>query len=211
MICDLKEKLVYIIFGVIMINPCIAGDDLAPFLSNKDVYDYAKSLGENQVENINIVKRRIITTKDYFLKTVQPPNLSGFAPGESEWRKSRLVEALSMIKNCFGGIEIPLVCLGEIAEICALPNDSIEWTEQQRPDMSSITDKNFRYARFLIMSQCEKYDEGRSVFVLNKRPFMALLSEAIGILNSATNGDKGKSDALLASLKKSGKFEGFLG
>ena len=105
-----------------------------------------------------------------FLTTL--PDLTGFTPGPEEWKKAKLIEALIMINSCFGGIDIPLVCLEEIAKICSMPET----------DVTKVKDKSFRYARYIMMSQCIRYDE-----------------------------DKTKSDALIEHLGKSGKFRGFLG
>ena len=207
MLGNLKKALLVIVLGIFVSGSCVASEidffnDKDPFLSSRDVYQCLENLVQRKEKNsIKIIKQRIEVTMDYFESLTDLPDLTRFTPGLENWKKAKLIEALSAIKGCFGDIEIVSFCLTKMTKICCLPEN----------DTSKVEDKNYRCARYLIMSQCTEYDESKNIYQFSKDYSKSTLSEAIGMLTSAENGDMEKSETLLESLRRSGMFKSFFG
>ena len=208
-----KILLGIMLIGGIMNGSCAESDDIKPFLNAGDVYSCMDSLetrSDEALNSIDIIKQRIEATKTFFLSSdlsliratgIAVPDFARFVPGEAEWRRSKLVEALSGVQGCFSDLEILPFCTSEIVKLCSLPET----------DLTKVKDKNFRCARYLLMSQCSEYNEAGNIYDLRIDCNTSVISAAVSTLQSAVNGDKEKSLRLLASLKASRSFPALLG
>ena len=169
-----------------------------PLVTSQILYQAAENASNGTITTNNIIECIDSTIKYYESVTAIP---SGFSMDFETWKNAKIVETLRSISNCFQDLEITPYCTVKIMEICCGDKSPTE-----------VKDKNFRYARFLIISQCQKWDEisGNNIELV-KAPIGSTIGTAIGMLQSATNGDTEASERLLHLLKASKKFTTYLG
>lgn len=185
-----------ILLGAVLVSGVVTGSCLGsdrvfepqPILNMKQIYSYAEMTSNGTITQTNILDC-ITKTKTFFLEEKMPPEIEIL---ESDWKNAKLVYVLTNIKNCFGSdLAIAPRCFEIIGEIC--------------------NKKNSMWARYLLMSQCSKWDEEHNSYTLLQNKDLSIISLSINMLQSATNGDAMAAKKLLDSLKESGAFAYKLG
>jgi hypothetical protein len=140
--------------------------------------------------------------KNFIEKLLEDINSDENIPREmvislEEWKNAKKICALWVAIKNFNDLELAPYCLKNIIKIIC-----------GGVSRNKVNNKNFKLARYLLMSQCCAWDETKNKFTLQKKYNRSIVGEAIGKICSAEN--KKQAKTLLNSLIASKKFSPFL-
>jgi hypothetical protein len=181
----------------LMIGACVGADDPnvpppPPLTNKREVIQFVRDVfWSKEGTDVNtLIGTTITNTKEYFEQLPQ----DGVLIEITEWRKAKKVEIFWHAARLSNDIDISDKFLHVIHEL-----------------LGNGPGKNFRLAKYLLISQCTEWDEANSKFKLDERYDQALVSDAFGKLYSATNGDIQNAQALISKLSSTDdKFKRYL-
>jgi hypothetical protein len=193
---NLKKGLSGFILGVtLMVGNSVAANN-APqpsALTNKtEVAIFVrKACWNKEISDVGqFINETIDATKNHFSTTAAP---SVDFPTPDDWRTAKQVEVFWYAAKMFNDFDISDRFRGEVNELLA-----------------QAAKKNFTLAKYLIMSQCSKWQEGDTLTCeLQKGYSKEAVADGVAKLLSAINGDKDAATALANKLKENQGFKAF--
>jgi hypothetical protein len=188
------------VFGAGVVNMEIAAAEDPSYwtlwTSPEDVRWFVQDAADGKIEKMLLNSTEFITQViDETIKSMKKKEKAKESTEVSldDKKKADLVAIIWTANVCFQDLSLSKLCLDKL---------------QAHP--LSIRN-NCELAKYLIMSQCDQWEEGTAQFVKKANADKDLIAEAIWKLRVATNGAAEASKTLLTKLKTSKLFEDVLG